>query len=152
VAYPGKAILITKYDYSNAYQGIAHSASVAAQTISTLGAFAYVYLHLMFDGSPNPPKPGKTKLIHLGGLVFLDSLKQKIAHDRLGLVMAEYLTLMFEDQKNAKKNDKRTQWRTPHINLLCPVKRAGSLAHRIHLLVPGYDETTTINTVHQMDG
>jgi hypothetical protein len=54
-AYPGRAILIAKYDYSDAYRRIAHSASAAAQTISTLGAFAYVYLRLTFGGSPNPP-------------------------------------------------------------------------------------------------
>jgi hypothetical protein len=54
-AYPRKAILIAKYDYSDAYRRIAHSASAAAQTISTLGAFAYVYLRLTFGGSPNPP-------------------------------------------------------------------------------------------------
>jgi hypothetical protein len=49
------AILLAKYDYSDVYRQIAHSASVRAQTISTYGAFAYIYNHLTFGGSPNPP-------------------------------------------------------------------------------------------------
>jgi hypothetical protein len=53
--YPNRAILIAKYDYSDAYRRIAHSASAVAQTISTLGPLAYVYLRLTFGGSPNPP-------------------------------------------------------------------------------------------------
>jgi hypothetical protein len=97
-----------------------------------------------------PPKPGKTKLISLGGLVFRDYLKREIAHNHPGLGTAAYVTPTFEDQKNSEKNDKRTQRRTPHIDL-CPVKRAASLVHRIHRLVPGYDLTTTVNTI-QMDG
>jgi hypothetical protein len=97
-----------------------------------------------------PPKPGRTKIISLGGLVFRDSLKQQIAHNHPGLAAAEYVTSTFVDQKNAEKNDKRTQRRTPHIDL-CPVKRAASIVHRIHQRVPGYDSTTPINTIH-MDG
>jgi hypothetical protein len=54
-SYPNKAIFISKYDYSDAYRRIAHSATAVAQTISTLGPLAYIYLRLMFGGSPNPP-------------------------------------------------------------------------------------------------
>jgi hypothetical protein len=36
--WPEKAILVAKYDYSNAYQRIAHRVTAVAQTITTLGA------------------------------------------------------------------------------------------------------------------
>jgi hypothetical protein len=56
LAWPGKSILIAKYDYSDAYRWIAHSAKAAlAQTITTLGALAFVCWRLTFGGSPNPP-------------------------------------------------------------------------------------------------
>jgi hypothetical protein len=53
--WPGKSIFIAKYDYSDAYRRIAHSAKAVAQTITTLGALAFVYWRLTFGGSPNPP-------------------------------------------------------------------------------------------------
>jgi hypothetical protein len=55
LAWPGKLILIAKYDCSDAYRRIAHSAKAVAQTITTLGAFAFVCWRLTFGGSPNPP-------------------------------------------------------------------------------------------------
>ena len=54
--HPGTLILIAKYDYSDAYRGIAHSASVATQTIAIQGQLAYQSLRLTFGGSPNPPR------------------------------------------------------------------------------------------------
>ena len=55
LAYPNGIILISKYDYSDAYRRIAHSASAATQTISIHGDLAYLSLRLTFGGSPNPP-------------------------------------------------------------------------------------------------
>jgi hypothetical protein len=52
---PTLLILISKYDYSNAYRRIAHSASAAAQTIAINGLTAFLSLRLTFGGSPNPP-------------------------------------------------------------------------------------------------
>ena len=53
---PRLLILISKYDYSNAYRRrIAHSASAAAQTIAINGDTAFLSLRLTFGGSPNPP-------------------------------------------------------------------------------------------------
>jgi hypothetical protein len=117
--------------------------------VTELAIFGFFFAMRSCENT-TPPKPGKTKLINLGGLVFRDSLKRQIPHDHPGLGTAEYITPTFEDQKNAEKNDKRTQRRTPHIDL-CPVKRAASLVHRIHKLVPGYDLATTLNTI-QIDG
>jgi hypothetical protein len=55
LAYPGTAVFISKYDYSDAYRRIAHSAAAVAQTITTLGLLAFIYIRLTFGGSPNPP-------------------------------------------------------------------------------------------------
>jgi hypothetical protein len=52
---PGLLILISKYDYSDAYRRIAHSAGAATQTIAINGNTAYLSLQLTFGGSPNPP-------------------------------------------------------------------------------------------------
>jgi hypothetical protein len=52
---PTLLILISKYDYSDAYRRIAHSASAAAQTIAINGTTAFISLRLTFGGSPNPP-------------------------------------------------------------------------------------------------
>ena len=48
-------ILISKYDYSDAYRRIAHSASAAPQTIAVHEGMGYLALHLTLGGSPNPP-------------------------------------------------------------------------------------------------
>ena len=55
LAFPGKLIFISKYDYSDAYRRIAHSAKAAAQMIAILGELAYLALRLTYGGSPNPP-------------------------------------------------------------------------------------------------
>ena len=53
--HPATAIFICKYDYSDAYRRVAHSAAATAQTIATLDDIAYVSLRLTFGGAPNPP-------------------------------------------------------------------------------------------------
>ena len=52
---PTLLIFISKYDYSDAYRRIAHSAKAATQTVSVNGDTAFVSLRLTFGGSPNPP-------------------------------------------------------------------------------------------------
>ena len=53
--FPTKGILISKYDFSNAYQRIAHSARAVAQNILVIDNIAYLCLRLSYDGAPNPP-------------------------------------------------------------------------------------------------
>ena len=55
LAAPTVIIFICKYDYSDAYRRIAHSASAAAQTIATHLGLAYLALRLTYGGCPNPP-------------------------------------------------------------------------------------------------
>jgi hypothetical protein len=55
LAFPDTPVLIAKYDYSNAYRRVAHSATAVEQTISMCNNLAYVYNRLTFGCSPNPP-------------------------------------------------------------------------------------------------
>jgi hypothetical protein len=55
IAHPGRRILIAKYDFSDAYRRIAHSARAASQSIIVLAGIAFLALRLSFGGSPNPP-------------------------------------------------------------------------------------------------
>ena len=53
--FPTERILISKYDFSDAYQRIAHSARAVAQTILMIENVAYLCLRLSYGGAPNPP-------------------------------------------------------------------------------------------------
>jgi hypothetical protein len=53
--YPTSKIFIAKYDYSDAYRRVNHSAKAAVQSIAVFDGVAYVALRLTFGGSPNPP-------------------------------------------------------------------------------------------------
>ena len=53
--HPTYIILVAKYDYSDAYRRVAHSAQAAVQTIAILPPLAYMSLRLTFGGAPNPP-------------------------------------------------------------------------------------------------
>jgi hypothetical protein len=55
LAYPSSRILIAKYDFSDAYRRIHHSAQAAVQSIIVLASIAFLALRLSFGGSPNPP-------------------------------------------------------------------------------------------------
>jgi hypothetical protein len=55
VAHPTERIFITKYDYSDEYHRIAHTASAAIQSVGLFGGIAFIALQLTFGGSPNPP-------------------------------------------------------------------------------------------------
>ena len=55
LAWPLRTIFIAKYDYSDAYRRIAHSALAIAQTITTCLAYAFVHFRMTFGRSPNPP-------------------------------------------------------------------------------------------------
>jgi hypothetical protein len=50
-----KKIFIAKYDYSDAYRRMAHSATAAVQSIIIFSGIAYIALRLTFGGSRKPP-------------------------------------------------------------------------------------------------
>jgi hypothetical protein len=55
IKHPMSKIFIAKYDYSDAYRRVNHSAEAVAQSIAVFDGVAYVALRLTFRGSPNPP-------------------------------------------------------------------------------------------------
>lgn len=54
-SFPSHPILMAKYDYSDAYRRMAHSAQALAMTICVVLEIAYMALRLTFGGSANPP-------------------------------------------------------------------------------------------------
>jgi hypothetical protein len=53
-AFPNEKILISKFDFSDAYRRMAHAAKAAAQSILIVGQIAYIALRLSFGGAVNP--------------------------------------------------------------------------------------------------
>jgi hypothetical protein len=126
--------------------GLSPSHDSAFSTIAELAIFGYFFAMRSCENT-STPKPGRTKIVCLLGLIFRDHCKRVIPHCHPGLSMAVYITVVFVSQKNHKKMDKRTQRRTTDA-ILCPVKRAASLIARILRRVPNHSAATTINTVH----
>jgi hypothetical protein len=82
------------------------------------------------------PAPGRTKRVTLGNLIFRDRRKKIIPHsDPSLLTRSEFLTIVFEDQKNGNKMDARTQRRTGD-RVLCPILRWGRAVQRILRTIP----------------
>ena len=92
------------------------------------------------------PLPGRTKVIHLRGIVFRDKLNREIDHRSASLHTAERVTLTFENQKNGQKMDKWAHQRTGDP-ILCPIQRIASLVSRIYRRVPSASPDTPINTM-----
>ena len=77
--------------------------------------------------------PGQTKtvLIRLGGVKFFTKDGREIPHDHPDLlIIAHYVWILFEDQKNRDKFDTRTQERTNDIQLN-PVQRWARAVQRV---------------------
>ena len=93
------------------------------------------------------PRPGRTKPIRLGGVVFRDAAHRELDQTSSTLADdAERVTITFEDQKNGTRMDKRTHQRTDDP-VLCPVRRLASIVTRIHQCVPNASADTTLNTM-----
>jgi hypothetical protein len=93
------------------------------------------------------PRPGRTKRAKLGTIVFRDRSKGIVLHsDPLLLSKAEYITIVFIDQKNGNKMDHRTQHKTDHA-FLCPVLRFGRAVMRIIATVPNWTTDTPLCTL-----
>ena len=111
-----------------------------------LGAYFYAMRSCEYTKTPTP---GKTKRVSMGCLVFRTKSRQalKLTDPDL-LTLGHYVTIVFEDQKNGKKMDARTQCRSGH-RFLCPLLRWGSAVQRIIASIPDWnDKTTMCSTVH----
>jgi hypothetical protein len=80
----------------------------------------------------------------MGCIVFrtLSGRVLKLTYPNL-LKIAVYVTIIFEDQKNGKKMDARTQRRSGHP-VLCPVLHWGSAVSRIIATIPQWTDQTTL--------
>lgn len=74
------------------------------------------------------PRKGRTKRVTLGNISFRDEQRKLMDHNAENLSTATFVTITFVDQKNGKKQDKRTQRRTD--SGLCPVKTWARIVRR----------------------
>ena len=90
------------------------------------------------------PECGKTKLLTIGNIRVYSKDRIEISHhDQLLESRAEYITITFEDQKNNKKMETRTQ-RRMEDPIPCSVTAWARIVSRI-LTSPGTSLSTTVN-------
>jgi hypothetical protein len=93
-------------------------------------------------------RKGRTKMITLGGIKFLDSSRQVLDHDDPHLAeLAVYVWIRFEYQKNGEKDESRTQRKSSHP-LLCPVLRFVRVVQRVRRFVPDISNETPLCSVN----
>ena len=106
-----------------------------------IGAFFFAMRPCEFVKTP---RPGKTKIMRLRTIVFRDKDKRIISHTDKHLIQrTEFVTVFFEDQKNGKKMDARTQRRTGH-RILCPAQRLARAVRRVVTTVPTFTKDTPL--------
>jgi hypothetical protein len=94
------------------------------------------------------PKPGKTKIIVLKGIVFQSATKADLDHrDKDLATKAEYVTITFVDQQNGNKVDTTTQPRTDD-DCLCPMLRFVLIVQRILRTIRNTGPNTKINSIY----
>jgi hypothetical protein len=94
-------------------------------------------------------KIGRTKRIQMG-CIRTRSRQVLLLSDPNLLSLVNYVTIVFENQKNGKKMDARTQRRSGHP-ILCPVLRWGTDVRRIITTIPDWTKHTTVCSV-TLDG
>ena len=95
----------------------------------------------------NTPIEGRTKVIRLRGVKFRNKANDVIPHSSPDLKNAEWVTVIFENQKNGMKMVNRTHQRSGDP-VLCPVIRLASIVERIYRRVPDASPDTSIDTIH----
>jgi len=94
------------------------------------------------------PEEGKTKLITLGCIKFFTKTRVELNHlDQDLLTKAYYVQIVFVDQKNGERFEKRSQTRTKD-KTLCPVLRFGRAVQRVRQYVPGACDDTPLCSIN----
>jgi hypothetical protein len=94
------------------------------------------------------PKPGKTKVSALKGVVFGSATKADLNHQDKDLATkAKYVTITFADKNNGNKMDTRTQPQT-NDDCLCPLLCFVSIVQRILQTVRNAGPSTKINSIY----
>ena len=110
----------------------------------TIGAFFFAMRSCEYS---SVKERGRTKLLTVANVKFYSKLKTEIPHNHPNLQSeAEYVTITFEDQKNNKKMETRTQQRTGD-SVLCPVLAWARVIRRI-INNPDTSPATTVNFFH----
>jgi hypothetical protein len=105
--------------------------AVAADII--IGGFFFTMCSCEYS---KPPTVGRTRCVDLDGVLFRTTSNALIDHDDPALLtLAEFVTVMFVNQKNGQKMDSRTQRRT-RDSQLCPVIRYATQVQRILRMLP----------------
>jgi hypothetical protein len=92
--------------------------------------------------------PGRTRTLEIRNLHFRTLQQKPISPLSPSFEAdAEFVTVTWDDQKNRKKSDSRTQRRT-NDPLLCPVTSLGRAARRVVLTVPGAGPITLLCSVY----
>jgi hypothetical protein len=116
--------------------------AIAANLV--IGAFFFAKQACKYTTTP---KPRKTKIIVLKGVVSQTATKANLDHKDKELSMkAEYVTNTFVDQKNGNKMDTQTQPRTDD-EYLWPLLRFVSIVQWILRNLPNAGPDTRINTI-----
>lgn len=90
------------------------------------------------------PEDKKTKQLTLGNIAFYRN-NDELPHLSTDLHTADRMSITFETQKNERKFDTITQWKTDD-DVLCPVLQWAALVKRI-LTYPGTSTTTPVSAV-----
>ena len=107
----------------------------------TIGAFFFAMRSCEYS---TVPERGRTKLLTIGNVKFYSKRRTELQHSDPDLEsFAEFVTITFEDQKNKKKMETRTQQRTGD-KVLCPVIAWARVVSRI-LSNPNTSSTTPVN-------
>ena len=93
------------------------------------------------------PTLGKTKMIMLEGVnIFIANRKEVNHQDSYLIKKFSYIWILFENQNNQKKFDKRTQNKTSDAPL-CPVHQFGMAVQRVCQLFPGANDFTSLCSI-----
>ncbi len=110
-----------------------------------LGAFFFAMRACEYSLTP---RPGKTKRVTIGDLKFRDQDRQILQiTDPLLQSKAQFVTITFQDQKNATKMDARSHQRSGH-DVLCPVLRFASAVRRLVTTFPAWSLDTPLSAVY----
>ncbi len=101
---------------------------LATTQLLKIGAFFFAMRSCEYLQVPKQDDK-KTKQLTLSNIAFYKD-GNLIAHSSTNLSKAASVSVTFESQKNSRKFDTITQWRTTH-ETLCPVKQWASLVQRI---------------------
>jgi hypothetical protein len=116
-----------------------------AQTANiTLGAYFFAMRSCEYTKTK---QPGCIKRVGLGCIIFCTRHCRVIQHSDPNLLsLTAFITIVFEDQKNGKKMDVRTQGLSGH-QFLCPILCWGPAAQKIIATIPKYNGQTNLCSV-----